>query len=215
MKVLSVNVGQPKEVRYKRKEVETGIFKTPVEGRVMLRSLNLEGDGQADLENHGGPFRAVYVYTYENYEHWRAELGLEKLVFGNFGENLTVTEMPEDKIHIGDVFRVGDTLLQVTQPRPPCFKLGIRMGLPQFPKLFLASGRVGFYMRVLQEGLVGAGDEITLVREDEKGLSVREVINLLYFDNENIAGAKAASELDALTPRWRAIFAERAESEAL
>ena len=210
MELLSVNVGRPKEVRYKGREVETGIFKEQVEGRLMLRALNLEGDGQADLDNHGGLFRAVYVYTYENYEHWRSELGLEDMPFGRFGENFTVTGMPEDQVHIGDVFRVGEALVQVTQPRPPCFKLGIRMGMPWFPKLFLASGRVGFYLRVLEEGLVGAGDQIELVEEDKAGMSVRQVVNLLYFDDENVEDARRASELDALTPRWRNIFAERA-----
>ncbi len=163
MELLSVNVAQPKEVKYKGRDVETGIFKEPVEGCVMLRALNLYGDGQADLENHGGPFRAAYAYTYENYDYWRERLKLEDLPFGRFGENFTVTGMPEDVVQIGDVFSVGEAIVQVTQPRPPCFKLGIRMGMPHFPKLFLASGRIGFYIRVLQEGLVGAGDKIELL----------------------------------------------------
>src|SRR3954447_2255553 len=160
MRLLSVNVGLPGEVSYRGRAVKTGIFKTPVEGRVMLRTLNLEGDGQADLDNHGGPYRAAYVYTYENYDHWRDTLGLDGLTYGNFGENFTVTGMPEDEVHIGDIFRVGGALVQVTQPRPPCFKLGIRLRKPTFPKAFLASGRIGFYLRVLQEGEVGAGDQI-------------------------------------------------------
>jgi len=210
MDILSVNVSRPKEVRYKGRSVETGIFKEPVGGRTMLRTLNLDGDGQADLDNHGGPYRAAYAYTYENYEHWRSSLDLSKLPFGRFGENLTVTDMPEDRIHIGDTFSVGDAVVQVTQPRPPCFKLGIRMGMPRFPKLFLASGRVGFYLRVLQEGLVGTGDQISLLEANNSGMTVREVVNLLYFDTGNKEAARKASTLEALTPRWREIFAERA-----
>lgn len=215
MELLSVNVGRPKEVRYKGRSVETGIFKEPVEGLTMLRALNLDGDGQADLDNHGGPYRAAYVYTHENYDHWHSELGLGELPFGRFGENLTVTNMPEDRVHIGDVFRVGEAVVQVTQPRPPCFKLGIRMGMPRFPKLFLASGRVGFYLRVLEEGLVGAGDRIELVEADKARMTVREVLNLLYFDTGNKEAVRKASRLEALTPRWREIFAERGIGQAL
>jgi MOSC domain-containing protein YiiM len=212
MKVLSVNVSMPRGVAYRGRTVETGIFKEPVDGRVMLRSLNLDGDGQADLENHGGPYRAAYVYTYEHYEYWRATLGLTELSFGKFGENLTVTGMPEDEVHIGDVFGVGEAVVQVTQPRPPCYKLGIRIGRPTFPKHFLASGRVGFYLRVLKEGEVGAGDRIELMESHPEQMSVHEVVHLLYFDTENREAARRASNLEALTPRWREIFARRAAS---
>jgi MOSC domain-containing protein YiiM len=210
MQLLSVNVSMPTEVTYRGSKFETGIFKAPVEGRVMLRTLNVDGDGQADLNHHGGPFRAVYAYTYENYLHWRDTLGLHNLSFGNFGENFTVTEMPEDEVHIGDVFRVGEATVQVTQPRPPCKKLGIRMGRPGFPKPFLASGRVGFYLRVLKEGEVGAGDKIELVEAHPERMSVRDVLNLLYFDRNDREGARRASALEALTPLWREMFAEYA-----
>ncbi len=209
MKLLSVNVSLPREVAYRGKSVQTGIFKEPVDGRVMLRRLNVDGDGQADLENHGGLFRAAYVYTYENFEYWRATLGLKEIGYGKFGENFTVTEMPEDEVFIGDVFKVGGAIVQATQPRPPCFKLGIRMGRPSFPKMFLASGRVGFYLRVLEEGEVGAGDRIELVEKSRERMSVRQVVHLLYFDKENREDARRAAGLEALTPRWRAIFAER------
>ena len=159
MRLLSVNVSPPKEVLHGSETVETGIFKEPVAGRVMLRELNLDGDGQADLINHGGVHQAVYAYPIEHYDYWRRELGREDFGFGQFGENFTVEGMPEDEVHIGDVFRVGgDALVEVSQPRTPCFKLGIRMGLPRFPKLFLKSGRIGFFLRVLEEGEVGAGD---------------------------------------------------------
>ncbi|MEO8286607.1 MAG: MOSC domain-containing protein [Chloroflexota bacterium] len=209
MELISVNVTLPREVAYRGKEVSTGIFKEPVESRVMLRTLNLDGDRQADLDNHGGPFRAAYVYTHENFVHWQDELRLEKIGFGKFGENFTVTGMPEDEVHIGDIFRVGGAIVQVTQPRGPCFKLGIRMGRPSFPKLFLASGRVGFYLRVLQEGEVGAGDMIERVETHPERMTVREVIHLLYFDPENREDSLRAAGLEALTPRWRDIFASR------
>ena len=165
MRLLSVNVSYPMEVVHRRKTVSTGIFKEPVSGRVMLREFNLDGDGQADLVNHGGLHRAVYAYTVEHYDYWGRDLVRDDLSFGQFGENFTVEGMTEDDVHIGDVFRVGDALVEVSQPRPPCFKLGIKMGMSHFPKLFLASGRVGFYLRVLEEGEVGAGDGIERVRQ--------------------------------------------------
>jgi len=213
MQLLSVNVSMPKEVFNRGRTVETGIFKVPVDGRVVLRTLNLDGDGQADLDNHGGPYRAVYVYTYENYVYWQDTLGLRNLSFGNFGENLTVTEMPEDEVYIGDIFRVGEVTVQVTQPRGPCYKLGIRIGRPDFPKRFLASGRVGFYMRVLKEGEVGAGDKIELIEAHPERMPVREVLNLLYFDRNDREGARRASGLEALTPVWRDIFAKQAAGD--
>lgn len=213
MELLSVNVGLPRPVTTRRREVETGIFKYPVNERIMLRSLNLDGDGQADLQNHGGPFRAAYCYTFENYEHWRDTLDMDSLVYGNFGENFTVTEMPEDQICVGDIFRIGDAEVQVTQPRPPCYKLGIRMGRPWFPKQFLASGRVGFYLRVLREGVVGAGDKIELLEQHPERISVRRLINLLYFERDNREASLSASNLEALTPLWRELFAKQATGE--
>lgn len=211
MQLLSVNVSPPKEIRYRGRTVETGIFKEAVAGRTMLRTLNLDGDGQADLENHGGPFRAAYAYSQENYDFWRVEAGLEKLLPGAFGENFTVSGLSERAVHIGDIFRIGEALVQVSQPRPPCYKLGIRLDRPRFPKMFLASGRVGFYMRVLDEGYVAAGDQIELVKTDANRMTVADVVHLLYFDTTNKEAARKASELEALTPRWREIFAERAQ----
>src|SRR5919202_937209 len=166
MKLLSVNVSLPRKVPHGRKTVSTGIFKEPVAGRIMLRTLNLDGDGQADLVNHGGIYRAVYVYSIENYGYWQRELGRTDFSFGQFGENFTVEGMLEDDVYVGDVFRVGEALVEVTQPRPPCFKLGIKMGMAEFPKLFLASGRVGFYLRILEEGEVGAGDSFERIKSD-------------------------------------------------
>jgi MOSC domain-containing protein YiiM len=209
VKLLSVNVSQPTEIAHGRGTVSTGIFKKPVAGRIMLRALNLDGDGQADLANHGGIHRAAYAYSIENYDYWRRELGRADLGFGQFGENFTVRGMVEDDIHIGDVFRVGDALVEVTQPRPPCFKLGIKMGMARFPKLFLASGRVGFYLRVLDEGEVGAGDVFERVESDPERVTVREMSHLLFFDPENLEGAERALRIRALSPGWRGSFEER------
>jgi MOSC domain-containing protein YiiM len=209
VKLLSVNVSQPTEIAHGRGTVSTGIFKKPVAGRIMLRALNLDGDGQADLANHGGIHRAAYAYSIENYDYWRRELGRADLGFGQFGENFTVRGMVEDDVHIGDVFRVGDALVEVTQPRPPCFKLGIKMGMARFPKLFLASGRVGFYLRVLDEGEVGAGDVFERVESDPERVTVREMSHLLFFDPENLEGAERALRIRALSPGWRDSFEER------
>lgn len=209
MRLLSVNVSPPREVAHSRKTVSTGIFKEPLVGRVMLRRLNLDGDGQADLVNHGGPDRAAYAYTTENYDYWRQELGRDDFRFGQFGENFTIEGATEDDIRIGDVLRVGDALVEVSQPRPPCFKLGIKMGMPTFPKLFLQSGRVGFYMRVLEEGKVGAGDTFERVAQDPEAMTVREMSHLLFFDAKNLEGARRALRIRALSPGWRSAFEER------
>src|SRR5215204_1918984 len=209
MKILSVNVSLPKEVPYRGKTITTGIFKDPVEGRVTLRTSNLDGDRQADLMVHGGVHKAAYAYSVENYDYWKRELGRTDFTFGQFGENFTVEGMLEDEIHVGDVFRVGGTLIEVTQPRVPCYKLGIKMGLPGFVKMFLASCRVGFYLRVLEEGEVGAGDVLDRVRTDPERMTVREICRLLYFDPENLGGARKALRIRALSPGWRQSFEER------
>jgi MOSC domain-containing protein YiiM len=209
MKLLSVNVSLPKEVSHRSGTVETGIFKEPVAGRIMLRTLNLDGDGQADLVNHGGTHQAVYAYPAEHYDYWQRELGRDGFGFGQFGENFTVEGMLEDEVHVGDVFRVGGARVEVSQPRTPCFKLGIKMGLPRFPKLFLASGRIGFYLRVLKEGEVGAGDAVERVERDPERLTVRKASRLLFFEKENLEGARRALRVRALSPGWRDSFEER------
>ncbi|MFQ5692767.1 MAG: MOSC domain-containing protein, partial [Nitrospinota bacterium] len=208
MKLLSVNVSLPGEIQHKGETVTTGIFKEPVEGRVRLRTLNLEGDGQADLSAHGGVNRAVYVYTMENYAYWKRELGRDDFAYGQFGENFTVEGMPEEDICIGDVFRVGGARVQVTQPRPPCYKLGLKMGSAAFPKRFVASGRVGFYLRVLEEGEVGAGDPIERVETDPERISVRETHRALYVEKDNLEVARRALRVPALSPGWRGSFEE-------
>jgi MOSC domain-containing protein YiiM len=209
MKLLSVNVSPPREVVNGNKTVKTGIFKEPIDRRVMLGTLNLKGDGQADLVGHGGVYKAAYAYSVENYDYWKRELGRDDFAFGQFGENFTVEGMMEDEVHVGDVFRAGGALIEVTQPRVPCYKLGIKMGLRGFEKKFLASGRVGFYLRVLEEGKVGAGDILDRVRTDPVRMTVREICHLLYFDPENLEGASKALRIRALSPGWRQSFEER------
>ena len=215
MKLLSVNVSLPTEVLYRGKTVTTGIFKEPVNGRVMLRTLNLDGDGQADLVAHGGIYKAGYGYSIEKYGYWKRELGLTDFTLGKFGENFTVEGMAEDRIHVGDVFRVGGALVEVTQPRAPCYKLGIKIGLPRFVKMFLVSCQVGFYLRVLDKGEVGAGDVFERVRTGPERMTVREICHLLYFDPENLGGARKALRIRALSPGWRESFEDRlAKTEA-
>jgi MOSC domain-containing protein YiiM len=209
MKLTAVNVSLPKEVRHRKRIVSTGIFKTPVQGRVMLRALNLDGDGQADLTVHGGAHQAVYVYPFEHYAYWKEKLKRNDLAFGQFGENFTTAGMLEDQIHIGDIFRVGAAMVQVTQPRVPCYKLALKMQLPQFPKLFMESGRTGFYLRVLEEGEVGAGDAIERIDIDPEPMSVKEVFRLAFMEQNNHAALKKAVDLRGLSPGWQSMFAER------
>lgn len=217
MKLLSVNVARPREISYvdrrgREKTTNTGIFKEPVSGRVMLQTLNLDGDGQADLNAHGGTYKAVYAYAVENYRYWADELGrTDFAAAGQFGENFTVEGMSDDQISIGDVFRVGDALVEVAQPRVPCFKLGIRMGIPDFQKQFAQSCRVGFYLRVVEEGEVGAGDSFARVREAPVRMTVRDLMHLLYFEPENVQDARKALEIEALSPGWRQSFSDRVE----
>jgi MOSC domain-containing protein YiiM len=213
MKLISLNVSRPKAVAAGGGQtVLTGIFKEPVQKRVMLRTLDLDGDGQADLTVHGGPDKAVYVYPFEHYDFWQRTLKREKFQFGQFGENFTVEGMSEDTVHIGDVYRVGSAVVQVTQPRLPCYKLALKMEMPTFPNLFLSSGRSGFYLRVLQEGEVGAGDEIKQVQADPAQLSVREVLHLAFFDKKNAKLIRKAAAVPALAAAWRGILADRLDT---
>ena len=209
MKLVSVNVSLPREITVKGKTVRTGIFKEAVARRVRVDTLNIDGDGQADLIGHGGPFRAVLVYSLENHAYWEHELGQSGFEFGHFGENFTVEGMLEGDVHVGDVFRIGTALFQVTQPRVPCYKLAIKVGIENFYSRILESGRPGFYFRVLEEGEVGAGDAIERVRLDPVGLTVRQVSHLLYFDKDDLEGARTALRVEALSPGWRQSFEKR------
>lgn len=180
MKLLSIQVGRPRKVRWDAKTVSTGIFKEPVPGRTMLHRDNLEGDQQADLTVHGGWDKAVYVYPSEHYPLWQAELSGIPLSYGMFGENFTTQGLDESSVHIGDRFRVGGAVVEVTQPRMPCYKLGIRFGCPDMPKRFHASGRCGFYLAVLQEGEVGAGDIWERLARNDQEVSVIETYRRLF-----------------------------------
>ena len=209
MKLLSVNVSLPRDIEHDGQTVRTGIFKQPTGDRVMLRELNIDGDGQADLVGHGGIYKAAYVYSFENYRYWEDQLDRSDFAFGQFGENLTVEGMCDDNIHVGDTFRIGGALVEVTQPRVPCFKLAIKMGIPGFEHVFMSRDRVGFYLRVLAEGEIGAGDAIERVDTDPVGMTITEVNNLLYFDLGNLEDSRRALGIDALSPGWRGSFEER------
>jgi MOSC domain-containing protein YiiM len=209
MKVVSVNVGLPREVLWKGRKVTTGIFKNPVEGHVQVRKLNLEGDQQADLTVHGGPEKAVYAYPEEHYEFWRRELEGMKLNWATFGENLTLEGVFEGDVNIGDQFRIGSALLSVTQPRVPCYKLGIRFGRDDILKRFLNSGRSGFYFAVLEEGEIRAGDLMELVLRNEKSVSVADVTRLFVDSAGNLDLLQRAVKVEALPAGWRDYFLRR------
>lgn len=214
MRVVSLNVGIPREVKGPNGSVTTGIFKSPVSGRLTLRRHNLDGDEKADLRYHGGEHKAVYAYPYEHYDYWREHLGRDDFTFGQFGENLTTEGMLETEVHIGDVFRIGTASIQVTQPRQPCYKLGIRMGRPEIVKEFLESERSGIYFRVVEEGELAAGDPIELIQPDPERVSVHFVNHLRFFDKSNREGIAKALRVQALSPSWREDFEamlERAE----
>ena len=212
MKIISLNVGLPRLVLRNGEPVSTGIFKEPVAGRVMMRTLNLDGDRQADLSVHGGPAKAVYVYPSEHYPFWKRELPDMDLPWGMFGENLTTTGLLETEIHIGDKFRVGTAEVMVTQPRMPCYKLGIRFGRVDIIKRFLASERSGLYLSVLKEGEVGAGDQIELLEKNESGVRVVDVTRLYSTERENVDLMRRAIATDALPESWRAYFQKRLEN---
>jgi MOSC domain-containing protein YiiM len=180
MRLISVNVGLPRTMRWNGEVVETGIVKEPINGPVMVRRLNLEGDGQADLTVHGGVEKAVYAYASEHYDLWRKELGVRDLPWGMFGENLTTAGLSEDTVNIGDRFRIGSCELIVTQPRMPCYKLGLKFGRNDIIKRFAKSGRSGFYLAVTQEGVIQTGDRIELVSQNENRLTVAAINRRLY-----------------------------------
>jgi MOSC domain-containing protein YiiM len=209
MKLLSVNVGLPREMEWKGKIVRTSIFKRSVAGRVPVSTLNVEGDQQSDLTVHGGPDKAVYAYPSEHFAFWCSELPGMDLPWGVFGENFTTTGLFEETVHIGDRFRVGSAEFVVTQPRMPCFKLGIRFNRPDMVKRFLQSGRTGFYFAVRKEGEVAAGDSIELLERDEHKIPVADVVNLYRGDAGNQDLLRRVSELPSLPNNWREYFRKR------
>src|ERR1700758_770540 len=212
MKIVSLNVGLPREVRWHGRTVITGIYKEPAAGRVGLRKLNLDGDRQADLSVHGGEYKAVYCYPLEHYEYWKKELPGRELPMGMFGENFTVQGLLEADTHLGDRFAVGSAEVVVTQPRLPCYKLGIRFGEDDMVKRFLASGRSGFYVAVTREGEVGAGDRITVLSREANAVPVPEITRLYVakrWGAEELASLRRALQVEVLPEDWKKYFRER------
>ncbi len=212
MKLVSVNIGLPREVIWHDRSVTTGIFKEPVEGRVALRKLNLDGDRQADLAVHGGEYKAVYCYPLEHYEYWEKELPGRELPMGMFGENFTTRDLNENEVHLGDRFAVGSAEVVVTQPRLPCYKLGIKFGSDDMVKRFLASGRGGFYLAVTREGEVGAGDEIKVISRDANAVPASEITRLYVakrYGTQELVSLQRALQVEALPEDWKQYFRER------
>ena len=209
MKIVSINVGVPRDVEWRGKTERTSIFKAPVPGRVRVAAQNISGDRQSDLSVHGGIDKAVYAYPSEHYALWRKELPDMEFPWGAFGENLTTEGLLEDKVHIGDRFRAGSVEFVVTQPRIPCFKLGIRFNRPEMVKRFLRSGRSGFYLAVIREGDIASGDSIELVANDDHQVSVADVNGLYTDDAADRDLLRRASVLPALPESWREHFRER------
>jgi ferredoxin-NADP reductase/MOSC domain-containing protein YiiM len=204
--LISVNVGLPRDVTWNGRVVHTGIWKEPVTGPVMARRLNLEGDGQGDLAGHGGEQRAVMVYQSASYDYWRRSLGRPDLTWGNFGENFTVEGLPDDQVCIGDRYRIGEAEFEVTQPRTTCYRVGLRLDEPRMPSLLVSSGRPGFYLRVLREGHVQAGDDIVKVGAGPEQVSVAEADGLLYLPDGDVDAMRRLLKIDALSPGWRGSF---------
>jgi MOSC domain-containing protein YiiM len=206
--LVSVNVGMPKNVQWRGKTVYTGIWKAPVEGPVMVRRLNIDGDGQGDLGGHGGEQRAVMVYQSESYAFWKSYLNRDDLVPGHFGENFTVDGLADDEVCIGDRYRIGEAEFEVTQPRVTCFRIGLRLGEPEMPNLLVAQHRPGFYFRVIREGSVRAGDDVVRTRRGRHELSVADVDALLYLPDRDIELLRKVVDLPALSPGWQQSFNE-------
>jgi ferredoxin-NADP reductase/MOSC domain-containing protein YiiM/ferredoxin len=205
-KLLSVNVGVPREIAWQGKTVRTAIWKRPVAGRIFARRLNLDGDGQGDLQGHGGEQRAVMVYQIEAYRYWERELNRNDFEYGQFGENFTVEGLADDEVCIGDRYKIGTAVLEVTQPRVTCYRLGIRMNNPEMASLVVSHGKPGFYLRVITEGEVGAGDEIQKVADGPERMSVAEIDSLLYTQNHDLSRIAIATRIPALSPGWKGSF---------
>jgi MOSC domain-containing protein YiiM len=213
MKILSVNVRLPRKVTWQGKVVTTGIFKEPVNAPVMMRTLNLEGDQQADLTVHGGVNKAVYAYPSEHYGYWRTELPGVDLRWGMFGENFTTEGLLEEATYIGDRFGIGETEVMVTGPRMPCYKLGIKFGRPDIIKRFLASRRTGFYFAVVREGMVGTSGAIKLIGQEQQDISVADITRLYAFEKDDLKSLRRAIEVEALPENWRGYFQHQLEKQ--
>src|SRR5437870_7795153 len=206
MRLISLSVALPRTVEWNGEAVTTGIFKEPVQGPVMLRTLNLDGDRQADLSVHGGPSKAVYAYPSEHYEYWKRELPEMSLPYGMFGENFTTKGLLEDTVNVGDRFSIGEAEFMATEPRMPCYKLGIKFGRPDIIKRFLQSRRTGFYFAVLKEGLVKAGDQIELISRDANKITIADITRLYAFEKDDLETLRRAAKLEALSQSWREYF---------
>ena len=213
MKVLSVNVGLPRKVLFNGQIVTTGIFKNPVNGPVMVRKLNLDGDRQADLTVHGGVDKAVYSYPIEHYYYWRNQFSNLDFVWGMFGENFTTEGLMEDDVNIGDHFQIGSAKLVATQPRMPCYKLGVKFGTMEIIRRFLSSGRSGIYFKVLEEGEVQPGDDIKIVKKDKNNVTVKDIVSLYNSRDikHNIDTMERAMKVEALPEGWRYDFQQNIE----
>ena len=209
MKIVSLNVARPRLIRYRGETINTGIFKEPVTGPVQLRSLNLDGDRQADLSVHGGPYKAVYGYPSEHYPFWRQELPDTSLPWGMFGENFTTEGLSEDDLHVGDRFQVGAAMVMVRQPRVPCYKLAAKFQRDDILERFLVSGRSGFYFSVEQEGTVAADDDFQLLTRNEQGVTIAEMNRLFAHDRYNQDLLRKAIETETLPEDWREYFRKR------
>jgi MOSC domain-containing protein YiiM len=206
MRLLSVNVGQPREVDWRGRKILTSIWKSEAPDRRWVTRLNVDGDAQADLVGHGGEHRAVYVYDVSAYRHWERALGRDDFVNGQFGENFTVEGLRDDEVCVGDRYRIGSAVFEVTQPRVTCYKVGLRMDEPRMPAMLYAHGRPGFYLRVLEEGEVGAGDAVERVATGHEAMTVREVSALLYLPGQTVRQLKRALAIPALSEGWRRSF---------
>ncbi|WP_067897464.1 MOSC and FAD-binding oxidoreductase domain-containing protein [Nocardia vaccinii] len=206
--LLSVNVGMPKNVSWQGRTIYTGVWKYPVPGPAVVRRLNIDGDGQGDTNGHGGEQRAVLVYQIQSYRHWRQHLGRDDLGYGQFGENLTVDGLPDDEVCIGDRYRIGEAEFEVTQPRVTCYRVGLRLGEPELPALLVSHHRPGFYMRVIREGIIQAGDRIIQTRTGPGALSVADADALLYLPGRAPATLRRALRIPALSQGWQDSFRE-------
>ncbi len=206
--ILSLNTGKPIEVQFNNKDVSTGIFKTPVDEELFLSWVNFEGDGQADLVHHGGREKAVCVYPYEHYPFWEKELQ-RTLEYGAFGENLTIRGLLEEDVCIGDTFKLGEAIVQVSQPRQPCYKLSVRYGLPDMPLRFQETGYTGFYFRVLKEGSVSRRDGLIRISRHPKGITVSYANRVMHREKDHVEGIKKILEVEELSANWRSTFTKR------
>lgn len=211
MKLMSVNVAQPVAVQHGRRMITTGIFKKPVTGAVRARRSNLEGDGQADLKNHGGEHKAVYAYSLDHYAYWRRVLDRKEMDYGLFGENLTIAGLDESESCLGDQLQIGSALFAITQPRVPCFKLGIRLNNENMPKLFSESARTGFYLKVLREGIIEAGDSVDVIERGDGSVTIRALFEAYLKPGDPPASRILARALAVpeLSPEWRANIEKR------